>query len=354
MGAELERIIDGNDLILITGAGGFIGRRVVATLLDEGYSNLRCFMRPSGDTSRLERAISGHEGVRIEIIHGNLLSAGDAEKAMQGVSVAYHLAAGFEKTFPGCFMNSALATRNLLDAAVATGTLKRFVNVSSFAVYSNVAIRRGGLLDESCELESHVMERHEPYSFGKVEQEKMVREYGARFRIPYVILRPGAAYGPGDRGITGRVGIDTFGVFLHLGGSNRIPLTYVDNCAEAIVLAGLVRGVEGEVFNVVDDDLPTSRAFLRGYKKHVRSFRSFPIPYPMLYGLCYLWEKYSKWSEGQLPPAFNRRRCSAYWKSNRYSNDKLKRMLGWQPKVSLSDAWRRMSDFEAARAGKGR
>ena len=106
----------------------------------------------------------------------------------------------------------------------------------------------------------------------------MVEEYGRRFGIPYVILRPGAAYGPGDRGITGRVGIDTFGVFLHLGGSNRIPLTYVDNCAEAIVLAGLVKGVDGEVFNVVDDDLPTSRNFLRRYKKSVRSFRSLYIP----------------------------------------------------------------------------
>ena len=41
----------------------------------------------------------------------------------------------------------------------------------------------------------------------------------------------------------------------------RIPFTYVDNCAEAIVLAGLKKGVDGEVFNVVDDDLPSSRQF---------------------------------------------------------------------------------------------
>ena len=51
----------------------------------------------------------------------------------------------------------------------------------------------------------------------------------------------------------GRVGIDTFGVFLHLGGSNQIPLTYVDNCADAIALAGLKPGIDGEVFNIGGD-----------------------------------------------------------------------------------------------------
>jgi nucleoside-diphosphate-sugar epimerase len=43
-----------------------------------------------------------------------------------------------------------------------------------------------------------------------------------------------------------------------VGGSNVLPLTFVDNCAEAIVLGGLVPGVDGEVFNVVDDELLTS------------------------------------------------------------------------------------------------
>ena len=89
-----------------------------------------------------------------------------------------------------------------------------------------------------------------------------------------MIVRPGVVYGPGNKGITGRVGLGTFGLFLHLGGSNEIPLTYVDNCADAIVLAGIKGGVDGEVFNVVDDDLPTSRKFLRLYKKNVR-----PLPF---------------------------------------------------------------------------
>src|SRR5439155_575686 len=79
-----------------------------------------------------------------------------------------------------------------------------------------------------------------------------------------------------------------------------------------------------EVFNVVDDDLPSSRRFLRLYKRHVRRFTSIYVPHLVSYALCALWEKYSYWSEGQLPPAWNRRTWNAYWKKTRYSNARVK------------------------------
>ena len=128
-------------------------------------------------------------------------------------------------------MNSALATRNLLDAFLDSGRPRRFVNVSSFAVYSNLKLKRGSLLDESCPLEDAPQERHDAYGFGKLKQEELVREYGANRGLPFVILRPGAVFGPGKPDLSGRVGINTFGFFIHLGGSNLLPLTYVDNCA---------------------------------------------------------------------------------------------------------------------------
>jgi hypothetical protein len=39
-----------------------------------------------------------------------------------------------------------------------------------------------------------------------------------------------------------------------------------------------------------------------------------------------------------LPPVFNRRRCSAEWKGNRYSNEKIHRLLGWVPQVKIDEA----------------
>ena len=181
-------------------------------------------------------------------------------------------------------------------------------------------------------------ERHDAYGFGKLKQEELVREYGATRGLPYVILRPGAVFGPGKPALTGRVGIDTFGFYLHLGGSNPIPLTYVDNCAEAIVLAATVPGVDGEIFNVVDDDLPTSRQLLRDWKRQTGKWFSLPVPYPVARAFCGLWEGYSRWSQGQLPPVFNRRRCSAEWKGNRYTNRKLKERLGWKPTIPMDQA----------------
>ena len=331
--------IQPSDGILITGSNGFIGAKVVETLLKYGFSNLRCFVRPSSRLARLEDILGASTaGRKVEVVSGDLLSREDCQRAVKEISIVYHLAAGFDKSFAGAFMNSVLSTRNLMDAFREHGRPARFVNVSSFAVYSNLNLKRGGLLDETCPLEDAPQERYDAYGFGKLKQEELVQDYGTRHNFPYVIVRPGAVFGPGKKDLSGRVGIDTFGFFIQIGGSNLLPLTYVDNCAEAVVLAGIRPGVEREVFNIVDDQLPTSRQFLKAYKKHCKSFFFVRIPYPMAYALSLLWEKYSKWSKGQLPPAFNRRRCVAEWKPNRFSNKKLREQLGWEPRIGMEEA----------------
>ena len=344
-----DDIISRDSLILVTGAAGFIGSRVIELLLERGFSNLRCFVRPTGDSATLEAlAARFSDSARIEIFKGNLLSPADCERAAKDVAVVYHLAAGRgEKMVADAFMNSVITTRNLLQACGRPPGIKRFVTVSSFSVYTNQQKPSGNVLDESCPVEVQPELRGDAYTFAKVKQDEIVAEYGRKFGIPYVIVRPGMVYGPGNEAIHGRVGIGTFGLFLHLGGSNTLPLTYVDNCADAIVLAGLRPGVDGEVFNVVDDDLPSSRRFLRLYKKNVKRFRSVYVPHVVSYALCSLWEKYHFWSKGQLPLAYSRRSWHAYWKKTRYSNAKLKGRLGWLPRVSSTEAMAR--HFESCR-----
>jgi nucleoside-diphosphate-sugar epimerase len=349
---DVSFIVAPDDSILVTGAAGFIGSRVVENLLERGFRNLVCFGRPSGNLSNLQNIASRFPGSQIKLIRGNLLSRQDCEAACKDAALIIHLAAGTgEKSFPDAFMNSVVTTRNLLDAGLKSGRLQRFVLISSFSVYTNCDKPRRRTLDESCPTEDRGDLRGEAYCFAKFKQEQLLAEYSKNFGVPNVVVRPGSVYGPQKQAIIGRVGLDTFGLFLHIGGSNTIPFTYVDNCADAIVLAGLVRGVDGEIFNVVDDDLPSSRQFLRLYKKNVKRFKSVYFPRAVSYALCWLWEKYSLWSEGQLPPAFNRRRWHAYWKKTRYSNEKLKTRLGWNPRVPTAEGLRRF--FEScAQDGK--
>lgn len=338
-----ETIIGRDTPILVTGASGFIGPRVMESLARSGFRNLRCLARPSSDPTKLA-AISwlASGDRRVEVVKGNLLSRDDCLRATRDVAVIYHLAAGRgEKSVPEAFLNSVVTTRNLLEATLRHKCLKRFVNLSSFSVYTNDGKSTGRLLDETCPVEERPELRGDAYSFVKVKQDEIVAEYGRKFALPYVIVRPGVVYGPGNEAIHGRVGIGSFGIFLHLGGSNPIPLTYVDNCADAIALAGLKPGIDGEAFNVVDDDLPSSRRFLRLYKKNVRPFRSFYVPHALSYLLCRIWERYAKWSEGQLPPIYNRQVWHVYWKKSRYSNAKTKSRLGWRPRIAVSEALNR-------------
>jgi nucleoside-diphosphate-sugar epimerase len=339
--SQADSVVSLDDPILITGAQGFIGTRVVERLLALGFRNLRCFARPSSDGKNLQGIIEQNSAAsRVEMFKGNLLSKKSCRESVEGVRLIYHLAAGRgEKSIPDSFMNSVVTTRNLLDAAAASAELRRFVSVSSFAVYSNREKTNRRILDETSPIESKPHIRGDAYSYSKIKQDQLIEEYGRERNLPYVIVRPGVVYGPGNEKITGRVGIGTFGIFLHLGGNNPIPFTFVDNCADAIVLAGQKTGVDGQVFNIVDDEPLTSRQFLKQYKRHVKNFRSIYLPRFLSYFLCAIWEKYSDWSQGQLPPVYNRAAWHAFWKKTRYSNQKLKSRLGWTQRVPSNEAF---------------
>src|ERR1700720_434667 len=183
-------IVGPDDRILVTGAAGFIGSRVLQCLLDRGFRNLVCFVRPSSELAGIEAIIERRPpGARIEVLKGNLLSREDCETACKDVALILHLAAGIgEKSFPDAFLNSVVATRNLLEASLRFGSLRRFVLVSSFAVYSNREKPHGRILDESCPVDEHPELRGEAYCFAKVRQEQLVSEYGKNAGIPYVLV----------------------------------------------------------------------------------------------------------------------------------------------------------------------
>jgi len=89
---------------------------------------LRCFVRPCSQLARLEKALSQFDdGENVELVTRDLLSRQDCRKAAEGVSMIYHLAAEMEKSFAGAFMNSALATLNVIYALASPSALSMSV-----------------------------------------------------------------------------------------------------------------------------------------------------------------------------------------------------------------------------------
>ena len=329
--------------VLVTGATGFLGTALVERLLAHGGDEIRCLIRSGSDRTRLEALRDRYPGASVELFVGSLASRDAAAKAIEGVSVVYHLAASLLGAAADMFLNTVVASKNLLEAIVASGRRIKVVQVSSFGVYGVGALPRGHLVDEETPVEQHPA-RRDLYSQAKIRQEKLFREYQARAGFPLVVVRPGVIYGPRGSRFSARVGLEMFGVFLHLGGKNTLPLTYVDNCAEAIALAGRSDAANGQTYNVVDDDLPTARAYLKRYQAEVKRVRAVPVPYPALQAISILVQRYHAYSKGQLPAIFTPYKTATSWGGNRFTNAKLK-ALGWRPLVSTEEGIRRTFEY---------
>jgi nucleoside-diphosphate-sugar epimerase len=324
--------------ILVTGAGGFLGSVVVERLLERGQRDIRCLVRSPKRLEQLSVTIARYPDAQVEVITGNLNRRKDAARAVEDVDVIFHLASAMSGGPADMFLNTVVGSRNLLDAV--QGRRVRIVLVSSFGVYGVAELRRGALVDERTPLEKHP-ERRDIYSHTKLRQEQLFQEYQGRNGFELVILRPGVIYGPGMAGhFSSRVGLSLFGVFLHLGHGNRLPLSYVDNCAEAVVTAGLAKNAAGQVYNVHDDDLPTSRQYLRRYRREVKKIRFVPVPYFVLMAISRLVARYHRYSHGQLPAIFTPYKTASTWGGNCFDNRALK-TTGWKQLVPTSEGLRR-------------
>jgi len=319
--------------ILITGAGGFLGKRIVERLLAHGQIDLRCMVRDVAKAQGL-RDLADQHGIQLEIVSVNLRNAAEIPAAVAGCELVIHAAAALKGSAAEMFMDSCVASRNLLDAIGAMRPM-RVVHISSFGAIGVNSQSRGALLDERVPMEQHP-EKRDLYSYTKLRQEQLFWEYRERFGFELVVLRPGVIYGPGGGRFSNRVGLELFGRFLHLGGSNLLPLTYVDNCAEAIVVAALSPKAAGQIYNVVDDDLPTCREYLKRFSQQVQRVRAVPVPFFVLMAISRAVERYNLRSKGQLPAIFTPYKTLAMWGGNRFSNAKLK-AIGWKPLIPTSE-----------------
>jgi nucleoside-diphosphate-sugar epimerase len=328
--------------ILVTGANGFLGSALVERLLVHGEVDIRCFVRQETTSPRLAGWAERFPSANVEMFRGDLTSRRDVENALVDVGVVYHLAAAMKGSAADMFLDTVVGSKNLLEG-LRSKRSTRVILVSTFGAYGASGLPSGALIDETTPLES-CPDRRDLYSHTKLRQELLFREYHDNYGFPLVVLRPGPIYGPGGRAMSTRVGIPLFGLFLYMGRNNALPLTYVDNCAEAIVIAGRKGGNEGEAYNVVDDDAPTAKEFFRLYRQHVEKIRYFALPYRATQVLSTLIERYNRHSKGQLPAILTPYKSAYLWKGNTFDNGKLKG-IGWKQIVSTEEGLMRFFSY---------
>jgi nucleoside-diphosphate-sugar epimerase len=251
-----------------------------------------------------------------------------------------HLAAAKSGDVYTQYAGTVVATENLLRAMGEAG-VRRIVLVSSFAVYDYRRMWSWSRMDEGAPLQDPIPPR-DAYSHTKRVQEDLVREAAAAGGWDYAVLRPGAIYGP-DNIWTARLGFSATPTrWRRIGWFSRLPLTYVENCAEAIVLAAEQPGPMALTLNIVDDDPPTQRRYCAEVFRRLRPPpRRTVVPLTAVRAAAHaaaLANKLLFRGRARLPAVLVPAQLDARFKPLRFSNAAAVSRLGWQPRYSLQQA----------------
>ncbi len=232
----------------VTGASGFLGRRVVHRLLEDGHRVRVLVRRPE--------AYRAPDGAAVTV--GSLDSLPEWKEQLTGQDVVIHAAGIIETWAPWQDFDRAIvsATRRLLAAAAAAG-VRRFVYLSSESVLQ--AGRPLVDIDESAPLPRRPSSS---YGLAKALAETAVR--GRTSAIETVVLRPTFIWGEGSAQLADlvrRAQAGTLPLFDH--GRALFEHVHVDNAAAA-VCAAVTRGEKGAVYFVTNDEAMPVADFLRG------------------------------------------------------------------------------------------
>ncbi len=232
--------------VLVTGATGFLGHSLVAQLNRLGYT-VRALVRATSDVTQL-RALG------VELVTGDVTDAASVNTAVRGCPYVIHAAGLFR--FWGAARDfertNTDGTANVLQAAADHG-VERLVHVSTVAVIGLPPAGQTVTEDTPCH-------PHDSYQHSKLAGEALVRQFHLTRRVPAIILRPGAYYGPWGRYAFNRLFFEDplKGLLIQVHGGKRLTFpVYVPDVARACA-AALSVGRPGEVYNISGASLPHS------------------------------------------------------------------------------------------------
>lgn len=314
--------------ILVTGGTGFLGSRIVERLVLQGRQ-VRVLARAGSDTEVLE-------SLGAEVIRGDLGDELALQRAVKGCGVVCHAGARVETRgeWEDFSRDNVSATEKLLGLALAQG-VERFVHVSSLGIFD---IPRSGItIEEDSPYDARPLLRGH-YTRSKIHADR-VATAAARRGAPVTVIRPGILYGPGKPLYMGRLHRKLGrGLLLVVGSSSYLaPLCYVDNAADAVVMAARQEGGEAGVFNVVDNPGQTHADYFRVLGKVIGPpFRVAFLPVGLLVpALSVVSTALKVLKRRQWAAAYQLRRSG---RSAVYATGRAREILGWKPRVGLSEA----------------
>ena len=252
--------------VLVTGANGFIGSHATQRLAAAGHEVV-------ATARQAPRNKLSPKGMAWSVAD---LASASLDNLLQGCAAVVHCAAraspwGRREDF---MRDNLQATRRLVAAAAATGSVRRFVFLSSPSIYFDYQ-------DAEQIAEDHPVPVRWPsaYAESKWLAEKHVL---AATGIGPIALRPRAVFGAGDRAIVPRILAVARGGFFPLPhhGRARIDITHIDNVIDAIELAlAAPTVVTGHAFNVTNGE-PTAVRDILQQLFEVMDLRVRMVPMP--------------------------------------------------------------------------
>ena len=316
---------------LVTGANGFTGSYLTKNLLKRGYS-IKALVRRNSNLDSLN-------GLPIEFFHADL-AKDSLDGLMDDIDIVFHIAAAYRiENVPHKYFwdVNVEGTRKLLQEA-KKANVKRFVHSSTVGVQG--------------EIKNPPAKEEDPYGPGdyyqesKVEGEKLALEFFQKESMPGTVVRPVGIYGPGDMRFFKLFKFINSGKFRMIGnGKVLYHLTFVEDLAEGIALAGEKSEALGEIFTIGGDGYLT----LSELVKKIARVLNKPVPGKMRIPVWPVWfsgllcEIACK-PLGITPPIF-RRRVDFFIKDRAFDISKAKRLLGYQPKISLDEGLKITADW---------